>query len=499
MSILPEQTTSTIPPYSGYKCPSLPVFRCNRYQPYPPSSSSSANILGPVNLLATMQRPLTNGSVQSYIDPKPDNHLSKVNEKGKPKPDQSRNPSSGRYQPSKGARRDAKYSKKVSAKAKAQAASMPTSGLSGTNWVIASGTLPNGTMNREVGFLPLINRTIIPQSDDQSEQFKREQVRAIEIARRDHMKKLKAEELRAEEEKKTSSIRTQVHVHARQTPCAWNGCEAVLHSQAILEKHIHHCHLHPLHTPAGAVKCDWMKCEEIFTDSEECEKHVLNEHLTRLEARCPFNCPFEGDSFPSLMAHIGRRHPKATPEDFMPGLILHRPQPQHLPPLPPLPSLSGPENHYPTDPIRPFNGIIGKRVQRKVLRDCFAGKNPSVDCGKPKKGARATVCKRGKAIPGKIELDVENEKAELDEPQSVELVKIPNSAIQEDLKDSGNVGCRRPSTASEDILLSPTEMRGKSSPCTRSHSRSLSGSSVEKSNAPLEGKPNVVRKKRKRS
>lgn len=50
------------------------------------------------------------------------------------------------------------------------------------------------------------------------------------------------------------------------------------------------------------------------------------------------DCLFEGPTFPSLMAHIARRHPTATPDDFIPGLIHFPPILPDLAGLPPLPT-----------------------------------------------------------------------------------------------------------------------------------------------------------------
>jgi hypothetical protein len=49
------------------------------------------------------------------------------------------------------------------------------------------------------------------------------------------------------------------------------------------------------------------------------------------------DCLYEGPGFQDLMAHISRRHPQATPDDFVPGLIHFRPPLPHHHDLPSLP------------------------------------------------------------------------------------------------------------------------------------------------------------------
>jgi len=213
-------------------------------------------------------------------------------------------------------------------------------------------------------------------------------------------------------------------VDSRTTRCLWTGCEGVLNSWALLEKHIYHCHLHPdkLSTPLSAlaarsrVQCQWDACSEMFDSPNDCYQHVLVGHMGAYSARCPFSehptyspqdmsdsltadCLFEGAKFPDLMAHIGRRHPTATPDDFVPGLIHHRPS--YIPPesaLPRLPRLVklAAYNDTASSPflcgdVRASMGEISSRVRRIVMRGCTSGRRPRKDHFVDKQGASAAI------------------------------------------------------------------------------------------------------------
>jgi hypothetical protein len=106
------------------------------------------------------------------------------------------------------------------------------------------------------------------------------------------------------------------------------------------------------------------------------------------------------------MAHIGRRHRKATPDDFVPGLI-HQPPP-NLPPASALPRL-------PTSPVpstahlaasatnaiiapsridgqvQPFPDNASPKVTSLVGRKCFSQKKPLPDNYVKMKGAHAAI------------------------------------------------------------------------------------------------------------
>lgn len=83
----------------------------------------------------------------------------------------------------------------------------------------------------------------------------------------------------------------------RTTRCLWSGCGAVLNSWALLEKHVHHCHLHPnrLSSPLLAlaarsrVHCQWAMCTQMFDSPNDCYQHVLVGHMGAYSARCPFS------------------------------------------------------------------------------------------------------------------------------------------------------------------------------------------------------------------
>jgi hypothetical protein len=112
------------------------------------------------------------------------------------------------------------------------------------------------------------------------------------------------------------------------------------------------------------------------------------------------DCAFEGPSFDELMAHIGRRHRKATPDDFVPGLIHHFPP--HLPSKSALPELPTTPSIFPT-PSRPTNTptLVDGQVQSfkdpssKVVslvgRKCFSQRKPLPDSYVKKQGALAAI------------------------------------------------------------------------------------------------------------
>lgn len=106
------------------------------------------------------------------------------------------------------------------------------------------------------------------------------------------------------------------------------------------------------------------------------------------------DCLFQGDSFPSLMAHITRRHPAATPDDFVPGLIHHRPLglPRSLLGLPTLPHHARIHDIDTTDGVaQPFPGEPGVRAKRLVVRGCLSGRRPKKEDYEEKQRAMMAI------------------------------------------------------------------------------------------------------------
>jgi hypothetical protein len=210
----------------------------------------------------------------------------------------------------------------------------------------------------------------------------------------------------------------------RPTPCPWGSCPALLNSWALLEKHLHHAHLHPgsrgLPAPGTPVKCNISNCNQVFGTSGECHQHCLSGHMGMYGARCPFSkfhtlsqtewkltvdCAYEGPSFDELMAHIGRRHRKATPDDFVPGLIHHFPP--YLPPasaLPKLPTETNLPHHRVTRSgsstkitgaegkiVKAYEQSASPSVVNLVAKLCFSGHKPLPDSFVRMKGALAAI------------------------------------------------------------------------------------------------------------
>ena len=112
------------------------------------------------------------------------------------------------------------------------------------------------------------------------------------------------------------------------------------------------------------------------------------------------DCAFEGPSFDELMAHIGRRHRKATPDDFVPGLIHHFPP--SLPPASALPKLSDSipitplSDAHITTPTLP-NGHVqpyedpSPKVVSLVGKKCFSQRKPLPEKYAKMKGASAAI------------------------------------------------------------------------------------------------------------
>ncbi|WVQ97374.1 hypothetical protein IAU59_004486 [Kwoniella sp. CBS 9459] len=355
--------------------------------------------------------------------------------------------STGRYQPSRGAQRDAKYSKKLAATA--SQATGESARRAATDSARKERVMPEGTSQakaqtqaqyRQTRVVDPKARATFTQHELQigansysyprhsldhevfMEQIRKEQIAAVEAARKEHRQALALVAKKEEEDRKVRRIQLQVFVHARPTHCEWDNCEAVLNSWALLEKHLHHAHLHPrlqASPNAGPVRCHWQKCSEAFRSREECYRHTLTGHMGNFAARCPFNCLFQGPSFPSLMAHITRRHPDATPDDFVPGLI---PFPPVVPPLSSLPKLPEPATYevvHWLKPVTPYKGGIGHRNRKMVVRNCKKGRYPRVDAYEDKRGASAAIraiienAKRLRDVPPQFAIIVKREGEEI--------------------------------------------------------------------------------------
>ncbi|RXK42482.1 hypothetical protein M231_00036 [Tremella mesenterica] len=351
----------------------------------------------------------------------------------------------GRYQPSRGAQRDARWMQR---QAQVQSQTYPQSQVPPGYPPYAHsqshmqphplhGNVPVGYHNHPN--YPQVPRPASPRARIGARDLLAEQQAAIAQARK-AVEESKLNAKREEDLRKTRRIQLQVFVHARPTNCSWSNCHAVLNSWALLEKHIYHAHLHEALSPVldigGRVRCLWKGCTDVFRTREEVYKHCLVLHMKPFSARCPFNCLYEGSAFPELMAHIGRRHSTATPDDFVPGLIHHRPsylpKKSELPSLPtiahiplsPIESTPPPpgspssshshlsgrsgsanrESEKPDKPERPVlkfwtgatplirgSETISTKTKTKVERRCWSGHRPQKEGYATKAGARAAI------------------------------------------------------------------------------------------------------------
>lgn len=113
------------------------------------------------------------------------------------------------------------------------------------------------------------------------------------------------------------------------------------------------------------------------------------------------DCLFEGAAFDDLLAHIGRRHPNATPDDFVPGLIHHRPlySPPTVNDLPKLPQLTiistdpneRPKSIWACGDLPGCSTEITARTVRYVVKGCMSGNRPRKDHHVEKEGASAAI------------------------------------------------------------------------------------------------------------
>ncbi|WWC86329.1 uncharacterized protein L201_001202 [Kwoniella dendrophila CBS 6074] len=385
----------------------------NRYEPYPRtiSSSSSSEYIqyGQPSINARPAPSQWKRPFQSY-EVKQNPSLKTKSIKLQPS-----NSSRSRYQLSRGAQRDAKYDKKEAQKAesrikaKSQHIMLPPQPpphllqpvhpayrqySKETYYQQQPFELDKGS-SRPPFIVPIASNRRDQQ--DARERMRQNQILVIEGAGSAHQRSTKIAAVRVRyphDEKRIKSIQLQVFVRAKPTHCEWKDCQAILNSWASLEKHIHHCHLHPKYTAPGPISCQWQGCDQVFPNRGDCEHHVLVNHMAPYCARCPFNCEYEGSNFELLMAHIDRRHPHCTRDDFVPGLIHQKPNLPPLSTLPPLPCLNDkPDKYHPlVDEIKPWSGGIDKRNRRMVIARCMKRKNPTgVDAFVDKKGAGAAI------------------------------------------------------------------------------------------------------------
>ncbi|KGB79032.1 hypothetical protein CNBG_4870 [Cryptococcus deuterogattii R265] len=335
-------------------------------------------------------------------------------------------PSSGRYQPSRGAQRDAKHSQRMHLQVQRSYADKKAK--------------EKENKNKEAKARPVAVDSSEPKTEDGQpktfptytthapppphpfplsppiqgldlEVIRREQrCAAVEEARRKLMERVKMEEEKQRAAlKKITNIQLQVFVHARETRCQWGECEAILNSWAVLEKHISQSHFHSDRTyPKKVVngvrrlQCLWKdngECQETFKTRNELHQHVLVLHMKSVSARCPFDgCEYTGHDFNQLMWHIDSTHSTAIPDDLIPGLIHFRPPHSSSSPslTHPLPSDLLPSIQSLSQTVAlPSYEAPGNRMKKWVSRRCRSGKRPRIQVGSAgyevRKGAQMAI------------------------------------------------------------------------------------------------------------
>ena len=110
------------------------------------------------------------------------------------------------------------------------------------------------------------------------------------------------------------------------------------------------------------------------------------------------DCLFEGSDFQALMDHIERRHANNGPDDFVPGLIHHRPKLDEAK----LPALPRKEDNgritFLGLSVRPHVGPVSTRLSRMISRKSFSGRHPRKEDFVKKKvaGAAISACLGGR-------------------------------------------------------------------------------------------------------
>ncbi|AFR98390.2 hypothetical protein CNAG_06163 [Cryptococcus neoformans var. grubii H99] len=333
-------------------------------------------------------------------------------------------PSSGRYQLSRGAQRDAKHSQgvhlqlqksyvdvKPKEKGKKKAKNIARPVVDSFKPRTNDGQ-PKTLLTRLLLALPHSHPLPLPppMQDSDLDVLRRGQQWAMEKARRELIERVEREKEKEKAvSKKIVNIQLQVFVHARETRCYWGKCEAILNSWAVLEKHISQSHFHTKRTLSEEVVngqrrigCLWGdgECQETFGTKSELHQHVLVLHMKFVSARCPFGgCEYNGHDFNQLMRHVGVIHATATPDDFIPGLVHFRPSslPSSSPSLThPLPSDSLPVYEPLTQTIALASyEAPGNRMKKWVSRRCRSGKWPRMHAGSMgyeiKKGTQVAI------------------------------------------------------------------------------------------------------------
>lgn len=251
---------------------------------------------------------------------------------------------------------------------------------------------------------------------------------------------------------------------------------------------------------------------EKYSTNNACYQHCLVDHMAAYSARCPFSellpprrplhqltyldCLYEGPKFPELMAHIGRRHPTATPEDFMPGLIHHKPLylPSSIDDLPKLPhfvSITGDlksTSHAKLN-VRPYPTPTSLKVRNMVSKRCVSGRRPRKENFVDKRGANAAI---GAMIENSRRISIVCQSATNPSEEAAGVAPSTATAAPLSAKDAAEIGVQLVDirkSVKEAKEVAKKEVSTDSVLDTGGHTSSASGDSRSSSRAP--GRPRI--------
>ncbi|ORY20712.1 hypothetical protein BCR39DRAFT_554918 [Naematelia encephala] len=174
--------------------------------------------------------------------------------------------------------------------------------------------------------------------------------------------------------------------------CGWKGCDAVLGSEVLLQRHVNARNHAALGSFAAGIRgtetlwrCRWKGCEEpCFSTIDDLKQHITARHISRTLI-CPYpDCGLTSPNVSHLSRHVMKQHDEDQP---LPDSSLHT----HLPPPFPIP-LDQPLPEAARTDLLACPIILGTAyssayrrewVRHKVQTHCLAGDDPVVHVEHP--------------------------------------------------------------------------------------------------------------------